>query len=190
MGYSSSTSSSTWFQIKWSALVSAGALRCASAWLKETNERSDSSDSRVACHPRFPQPGPSLADFDQSGDPHGSGIGQLRRQLLDVQIAVLLGNIEVAHGHQRHAHQKLQTPAGRLDEGLHRHVARDVVAGRADGERQHASGQKAGWSSQAQNLVPVYQTVYDSVRLNGREIWDETRIPCRRGVCRSSWAGL
>ncbi len=90
--------------------------------------------------PRQAEAAVVFVELDIVGNPQRCRVPERRVGEREVEQARAAPRIvHVAHGFQRHADEKMQPLSLRLDEGMHRHVVRDVVGGR---RRRHRPDQR------------------------------------------------
>ena len=86
-----------------------------------------------------------LEDADLLSHPDHGGVGELVPLARPLEVEVARPDGRERHVRQRlerHPHEQPQALPLRLDEGLHRHVARDVVGRLGGGERQEQAGDR------------------------------------------------
>ena len=99
--------------------------------------RSEGSETRAATIRASSEASIAFVELDLVRDPEPGRVPQGSVRACEVQVARAAGRVvHVAHGGEGHAHEQMQALPLGLEEGLHRHVARDVVGGRGGHGRE------------------------------------------------------
>src|SRR5712692_2564147 len=85
----------------------------------------------------------ALVDFDKVGDPQGSRAGKQAGSAREIEIAgAAFGEVDVAHGLQRHANQEMKMGARRLDKHLNGYIVGNVMSRRARRQQEKQRGKE------------------------------------------------